>query len=120
LAALPALAAAGVEPLVLHVPVVKPLDVDAVEQVARIAGLVITAEDHTVIGGLGGAVCEVLAARHPVPVLRIGIEDRYAESASHDELVDRYGISPSAMSRAILGWLAGQRSASSPIPSVRG
>jgi transketolase len=117
LATIPTLAAAGISPLVLHVPTIKPLDEDAIEEAARIAGAVVTAEDHTVMGGLGGAVCEVLAARHPVPVLRIGIDDRYAESASHDELVERYGISPAAIARSILGWVEGRRSRESAIPT---
>ncbi len=111
LAALPALEAAGIRPSVLHVPTIKPLDDDAVVEVAAAAGRVVTVEDHTVIGGLGGAVCELLSARCPVPVLRLGIEDRYAESASHDELVERYGISPGAVAARIIAWAASGRDA---------
>jgi len=106
LAAVPALEAAGIRPLVLHLPSLKPLDEDAIEEAARIAGVVVTVEDHSVIGGLGSAVCEVLAARYPVPVHRIGIADCYAESASPDELIERYGISSSAVARSILAWVA--------------
>jgi transketolase len=107
LAALPALEAAGIHPLVLHLPTIKPLDEVAIADVARIARRVVTVEDHTILGGLGGAVCEVLAFRCPVPVLRLGIQDTYAESASHDELVERYGISPRAVAASIVAWLAG-------------
>jgi transketolase len=104
LAALPQLEAAGLRPLVLHVPTLKPIDEEAIVEVARIAGRVVTVEDHNVIGGLGGAVAEVLSARYPVLLHRIGIADRYAESAGHDELVERYGISPAAVARSIVAW----------------
>ncbi len=110
LAALPALEEAGIHPLVIHMPTLKPLDEDAIEEAGRLARRVVTVEDHTIIGGLGGGVCEVLAARLPVPVHRIGIEDRYAESAPHGELVERYGIGPAAVARSIIDWMrAGTR-----------
>ncbi len=107
LAALPALEAAGIRPSVLHLPTIKPLDEEAVVEVAGLARRVVTVEDHVIIGGLGGAVCEVLGARCPVPVLRLGIDDRYAESAPHDELVERYGISPGVVARKIIAWASG-------------
>ena len=106
LEALPLLEAAGIHALVVHVPTIKPLDADAIEEAARATGRVVTVEDHTIVGGLGGAVCEVLAERFPAPVHRVGIQDTYAESASHDELVERYGISPTAIAGSITGWLA--------------
>lgn len=105
LAALPALHAAGIFPSLVHLPTVKPLDGEAVADIARAMGRVVTVEDHSVVGGLGGAVCEALAARWPVPVLRLGIEDVYAESASHDDLVERYGISPRAIAASISDWI---------------
>ena len=104
LAALPGLVAGGLDPVVVHIPTLKPLDEESIVEVARRAGRVVTVEDHTVLGGLGGAVAEVLSARHPVLLHRIGIDDRYAESAGHDELVERYGISPAAVARSILSW----------------
>jgi transketolase len=106
LAALPELEAAGLRPLVMHVPTLKPLDEEAIVEVARIAGRVVTVEDHVIMGGLGGAVAEVLSARYPVLLHRIGIDDRYAESAGHDELVERYGISPAAVARSIIAWMS--------------
>ena len=105
LAAVPALLAAGIDPLVLHVPTVKPLDEDAIEEAARATGRVVTVEDHSILGGLGGSVCEVLAARYPVRVHRIGIQDRYAESAPPDDLLEKYGISPGAVARSIVEWM---------------
>lgn len=106
LAALPALADAGIRPSVLHLPTIKPLEEDAVVALAGAIGRVVTVEDHSVLGGLGGAVCEVLGARRPVPVLRIGIDDVYAESAPHNDLVERYGISPRAVASRIVAWAA--------------
>jgi transketolase len=105
LAAVPTLQAAGVDPLVLHVPTLKPLDEEGIEEAARLTGRVVTVEDHTVVGGLGGAVCEVLAERYPVRVHRIGIQDRYLESAPPDDLMEKYGLSPQAIARSILEWM---------------
>lgn len=105
LAAIPTLVAAGLDPLVLHLPTLKPLDEEAIEEAARMTGRVVTVEDHTVIGGLGGAVCEVLAERYPVRVHRLGIQDTYLESAPPDQLMEKYGLSPQAIARSIVEWV---------------
>ena len=86
------LAAAGIEALVLHVPFVKPLDADAVLAAARRTGAVVTTEDHSVIGGLGSAVAELLGERHPTPLRRVGTQDVYVESAPNEDLVVRHGL----------------------------
>jgi transketolase len=106
LEAVPALEAAGIRPLILHVPTLKPVDEDAIEAVARQTGRIVTVEDHNIIGGLGGAVCEVLAERCPVPVKRLGIQDQYAESAPTLTLLEKYGLSAGAVARAVIDWLA--------------
>lgn len=106
LEAVPMLEAAGIHPLVLHVPTIKPLDEDAIVEAAMHTGRVVTVEDHSVIGGLGGAVCEVLAARHPARVHRIGIQDVYAESAPTMALLEKYGLSAQAVARSVIDWLA--------------
>ncbi len=82
----------GISALVLHVPTLKPLDVDAVIAAAERTGLVVTAEEHSILGGLGGAVAEALSEHRPTPLARVGIRDVYAESAPNDALLHKYGV----------------------------
>lgn len=91
------LADRGVEAAVLHVPTVKPLDEDAIVGLAEMTDLIVTAEDHSIIGGLGGAVAEVLGERRPTLMRRIGIRDRFGESGPNDALLEKYGLSSRAM-----------------------
>ena len=85
------LAAEGVQCRVLDLHTIKPLDTAALAAAARETGAVVTAEEHTVLGGLGGAVAEALAERCPVPVVRVGIADRFTESGPYFDLLDRHG-----------------------------
>ena len=101
------LAAKGISAMVVHVPTIKPLDEEAIAGAAAATGKVLTAEDHTVIGGLGGAVAEVLGERHPVPLKRVGIGDCFGESAANDDLLTKYGLSPKHMVNAAVGLLEG-------------
>jgi transketolase len=87
------LAGEGIAASVLHLPTLKPIDADAIVALAERTGRIVTAEDHSVIGGLGGAVAEVLGERHPTPMRRIGLRDVYGESAPNDYLLEAYGIS---------------------------
>jgi transketolase len=87
------LAAKGIEAHVLHVPTVKPFDVQAVVAAAEKTGLVVTVEEHTVIGGLGGAVAESLSEHRPTKVVRLGMQDVFGESASNAALLEMYGLS---------------------------
>lgn len=96
----------GVSALVLHLPTIKPLDEDAIVAAAEITGKVVTAEDHTVIGGLGGAVAEVLGEKRPTPMKRIGIRDTFGESAANDDLLAKYGLTSGHVAdaaRALMG-----------------
>lgn len=86
------LAAEGISAFVLHVPTLKPLDVEAIVNAAAATGLVVTAEDHSILGGLGGAVAEVLGEEYPVPMKRIGLRDTFGESASNAPLLEKYGL----------------------------
>ena len=80
---------------VLNVHTVKPLDGDALEVAAKITGTVLTVEDHSVLGGLGGAVAESLSERYPVPITRLGIPDVYAGSSRNAEsYLKEYGLTP--------------------------
>jgi transketolase len=97
----------GVE--VLNLASVKPLDRELLVQSARKTGLVVTAEDHSVIGGLGGAVAEALGEEAPTPLVRIGLPDRYAESGSPVELYEKYGLSGTQIANAVRGALSKKR-----------
>jgi transketolase len=96
-----ALAAEGIEARVLDLHTVKPLDGDAVLRAARETGGIVTAEEHTIIGGLGSAVAELICENGvAVPVQRVGIHDEFAESGTHAELLDKYGMSVAAVASA--------------------
>jgi transketolase len=84
----------GVSARVLHVPTVKPLDEQAIIAAAKRTGRVVTAEDHTIVGGLGSAVAEVLGENYPTPLRRIGWRDVYGESAPNEPLLGKYGLTP--------------------------
>jgi len=77
----------------LEMPSIKPIDKEAIIAAARKTGSIITIEDHNIIGGLGGAVAEVLAENYPVKMKRIGLNDTFAESAKYPDLLDKYGLS---------------------------
>ncbi len=94
------LKAGGVSARVVHLGSVKPLDVDLVLKAARETGAVVTAEEHSVIGGLGGAVCETLAEGYPVPVERVGLRDVFGQSGTADDLLAHYGLTPAHLVEA--------------------
>jgi len=94
------LAQKGIDAHVLHVPTLKPLDQEAIVAAAAKTGKVLTTEDHTVLGGLGGAVAEVLGEHHPTPIKRLGIQDCFGESAPNDELLEKYGLTPQHIAAA--------------------
>ncbi len=100
------LAAGGIDAAVLHVPTVKPLDTDAVVAAAAATGRVIIIEEHTTLGGLGGAVAEALGEHHPVPTHRIGLPDGFGESGPDDQLLDKYGLSSAKVAAQIQELLA--------------
>ena len=86
------LAADGISAEVINIHTIKPLDTELIVKSAKKTGKVVTAEEHTIIGGLGGAVCEALSEKAPTPVLRIGINDVFGESGTAAELVAKYGL----------------------------
>ncbi len=95
------LAEDGIEAGVLHVPSLKPVDEAALADAARTVPLVVTAEEHSVIGGLGGLVAEVLSAREPRRLVRIGVEDVWGESAPNAWLLDRHGLTPQRVAERV-------------------
>lgn len=86
------LAADGIEAKVVNIHTIKPLDEELVVAAAKENGKVVTVEEHSVIGGLGSAVCDVLSAQAPTKVLKIGINDTYGESGPAAELIKKYGL----------------------------
>lgn len=91
---------AGISARVLHLGSIKPLDVDLVLQAARETGALVTAEEHSVIGGLGGAVCETVSEGYPVPVERVGLRDVFGQSGTAEELLLHYGLTPAELVEA--------------------
>jgi transketolase len=91
----------GIHARVVEIHTVKPLDVGLVTRCARETGAIVTAEEHTIIGGLGGAVAECLAGARPTPVERVGIADTFAESGPYLDLLDKYGMSVDAIADAV-------------------
>jgi transketolase len=87
-----ALKAEGISACVVNMATIKPLDEELVLQVAAKCGKVITCEEHSVIGGLGEAVCGVLAEKLPTPVRRIGVNDEYGHSGSAVALLKQFGL----------------------------
>jgi len=88
------LAARGVDAGIVHVPSIKPIDTAALAEAAAAVSLVVTAEEHSVLGGLGGLVAEIVSSHTPRRVERIGIEDTWGESAPNAWLLDRHGLTP--------------------------
>jgi transketolase len=87
------LAGERIDARVLEVHTVKPLDVESILEAARDTGALVTVEEHSIVGGLGGAVAEAVTDAYPVPVKRVGVADRFAETGPYFELLDRYGMS---------------------------
>ena len=99
------LAADGIDAEVINIHTIKPLDEELILASAKKTGRVVTAEGHSVIGGLGGAVCEALSAKAPVPVLRIGVNDVFGESGPAVELLHKYRLDGEGVYGQIRAWL---------------
>lgn len=87
------LAQEGINARIVNIHTIKPLDVDLIVESAKKTGCLVTAEEHSVIGGLGSAVCEAISENYPVPVLRVGVNDVFGKSGKANELLDEFGIS---------------------------
>ncbi len=100
------LEADGISAGVLHVPSIKPVDAAAIADAVRRVRLAFSVEEHTVIGGLGGLVAEILTTHEPRRLVRIGIEDCWGESAPNDFLLDKHGLSASRVAERVTRELA--------------
>ena len=96
-----ALAADGIEAEVINMHTIKPLDERLVVASAKKTGRVVTAEEHSIIGGLGEAVASVLAEQHPVPMRRVGVRDVYGESGPAVDLLHKYGLDAGGIEAAV-------------------
>ena len=99
------LAADGIEAKVINIHTIKPLDEELIIAAAKETGKVVTVEEHSVIGGLGSAVCDVLAENAPTKVLKIGMNDVYGESGPAKALLEKYGLDAAGIYNKIKAWL---------------
>ena len=100
------LAAEGIEARVIDMHTIKPLDEAAVLRAAKEIGKIVTVEEHSVIGGLGSAVAEVLAEQCPAKLKRVGVSDRYTESGPAEALIHHYGLDGEGVYSAVKAFLA--------------
>lgn len=94
---------------VVHLGSIKPIDADLIVESVRRTGCAVSAENATVLGGFGAAVAEVLADRHPVPLKRVGIQDRWLDSGGIDELFTHHGMQPQQIANAAREAMAVER-----------
>ncbi|MBQ6492061.1 MAG: transketolase family protein, partial [Atopobiaceae bacterium] len=95
------LSAEGIDAEVINIHTIKPLDEELVVASARKTGRVVTVEEHSVIGGLGSAVCDALCAACPVPVKKVGIQDVFGESGPALDLLAKYGLDAAGVAGAV-------------------
>ena len=105
LAAAEKLEADGISVEVINMHTIKPLDADLVVQSAAKTGKVVTVEEHSIIGGLGSAVAEVIAEKQPAKLLRIGVEDRFGESGPAVKLLEKYELDAAGIYKKIKAFL---------------
>jgi transketolase len=100
LAAAENLAKDGINARVINMSTVKPIDIDAIASAIEETGAIVTAEEHSVIGGLGSAVAETVCEMAPAPVVRVGIRDKFGQSGKADELMETYGLTAGRIAEA--------------------
>ena len=105
LAAAEKLAADGIDAKVINIHTIKPLDEELVIAAAKATGKVVTVEEHSVIGGLGSAVCDCLSANAPTPVLKIGVNDVFGESGPAVKLIAKYGLDAEGIYSKVKAWM---------------
>lgn len=99
------LAEDGINAEIINIHTIKPLDVDLIAASAKKTGKVVTVEEHSVVGGLGGAVCEALSEVAPTPVLRIGMQDVFGESGPALDLIHKYKLDGEGVYEQVKAWL---------------
>ena len=99
------LAADGIDAKVINIHTIKPLDEELIVAAAKETGKVVTIEEHSVIGGLGSAVCDVLSEKAPTKVLKIGVNDTFGESGPAKVLLAKYGLDAKGIYEKVKAWL---------------
>jgi transketolase len=97
-----ALLGSGIQARVVDMHTIKPIDTELVLDCCQATGAIVTVEDHNILNGLGSAVAEIIAERNLVPLQRVGIKDRFAESGEYQELLNKYGLSVSDIVKAAM------------------
>jgi transketolase len=90
----------GISARIVHIATIKPLDREIILKAAEETGAIVTAEEHSIIGGLGGAVAELLSEARPTPVKRVGVRDRFGTSGKAEELLKYFGLTPDDLAEA--------------------
>ena len=115
------LAKGGISAHLVHVPTLKPIDVNGIVAAAKKTGRVLTTEEHSIIGGLGGAIAEVLGQNYPVPMKIHGLKDCFLESGPNDALLEKYGLTAKHVAVAARDLLkASPVTAKKPQPKAKG
>src|SRR5688572_1727514 len=96
-----ALAREGIRARVINLATVKPLDVATIDRAARETGGIVTAEEHTIVHGIGAAVATTIAGNHPVPIAMVGVQDVFGESGEAEELLEKYGLTAQKIVEAV-------------------
>jgi transketolase len=97
-----ALSGSGIRARVVDMHTIKPIDTELVLDCCKATGAIVTVEDHNILNGLGSAVAEIIVEQKLVPIQRLGIRDRFAESGEYQELLKKYGLSVSDIVKAAL------------------
>ncbi|MDE7230055.1 MAG: transketolase family protein [Oscillospiraceae bacterium] len=100
-----ALAEQGIDARIINMHTIKPIDEDIIVKAAKETGKIVTVEEHSVIGGLGSAVCDVVLENFPVPVIKIGIGDAFSHSGAAKELLKEYGLTADNIVKTVKGVL---------------
>ena len=95
------LSLAGISAAVINIHTIKPIDEELILKASQETDLIVTVEDHNIIGGLGSAVTEVLTRKNPKKVLRLGVPDIFASSGKGDELLKAFGLSAEGIAKRI-------------------
>lgn len=91
----------GIDVQIIHLPVVKPLDDDTILKEVKKTNFVVTVENHSIIGGVGSAICELLSEKMPTPIYRIGINDQFGQSGEQRALMEFYGLTSEKLAQTI-------------------
>ena len=94
----------GIDARVINMSTIKPLDEELVLKAARECGKIVTCEEHSVIGGLGEAVCSLLSEKLPTPVRRIGVNDEFGHSGPAADLLKDFGLSAENITETVKNW----------------